>query len=105
VDPLLNGRLTTDDLARVQRRRSLPARLTQLLQLRVQKQIISSTETRQQADPGVPPALRLMSRAPQLQQYFSRFMAIGVRNEHVRTPSTTLDRNRHVPGGYPSCAV
>jgi len=105
VDPLLNGRLTTDDLARVQRRRSLPARLSQLLQLRVQKQIISPTETRQRADPGVPPALRLMSRAPQLQQYFSRFMAIGVRNEHVRTPSTTLDRNRHVPGGYPSCAV
>jgi 2-polyprenyl-6-methoxyphenol hydroxylase-like FAD-dependent oxidoreductase len=85
VEPLLNGRLTTDDLARVQRRRSLPARLTQLLQLRVQKQIIPPTGTRKRADGGVPPALRLMTRAPLLQRYFSRFMAIGVRNEHVRT--------------------
>jgi 2-polyprenyl-6-methoxyphenol hydroxylase-like FAD-dependent oxidoreductase len=84
VEPLLKGRVTTDDLARVQRRRSLPARLTQLLQLRVQKQIIPPSDTRKQTDPGVPPALRLMTRAPLLQQYFSRFMAIGVRNEHVR---------------------
>jgi 2-polyprenyl-6-methoxyphenol hydroxylase-like FAD-dependent oxidoreductase len=88
--PLLDGHVSTADLARVQRRRSLPARLTQLLQLRVQKQIIAPTTPRRQTDVGVPPALRLMSRAPVLQRYFSRFMAIGIRNEHVRTfPETS----------------
>ncbi len=99
VEPLLHGHVSTRHLARVQRRRSLPTRLTQQVQLRVQKQIIPPTGTRNQTDAGVPPALRLMSRAPLLQQYFSRFMAIGIRNEQVRTFPTkraTADLHQEV---------
>ena len=40
--PLLAGRLTERDLAAVQRRRSLPTRLTQQIQLLVQRQMISA---------------------------------------------------------------
>jgi 2-polyprenyl-6-methoxyphenol hydroxylase-like FAD-dependent oxidoreductase len=84
VAPLLNGEVTTRDLARVQRRRSLPARLTQRVQLQVQKQIIPRPSSGDSSGSGIPPALRVMTRLPLVQRYFSRFMAIGVRNEHVR---------------------
>ena len=84
VDPLLSGNVTSHDLARVQRRRSLPARLTQRVQLQVQKQIIPRNDTGEGSRSGIPPALRLMTRLPLMQRYFSRFMAIGVRNEHVK---------------------
>jgi 2-polyprenyl-6-methoxyphenol hydroxylase-like FAD-dependent oxidoreductase len=99
VEPLLERRVTTRHLAKVQRRRALPARLTQRVQLLVQKQIIPPTDGVTATDIGVPPALRHMTRAPLLQRYFSRFMAIGVRNEHVKAfPDTNamprLDRNR-----------
>jgi 2-polyprenyl-6-methoxyphenol hydroxylase-like FAD-dependent oxidoreductase len=86
--PLRAGTLTDADLAKVQRRRSLPTRLTQRLQLAVQRQIISAV-----ADPGervgTPRALRLVSRMPLVQRLFSRFLAIGVRNEHVVSGSST----------------
>ena len=32
---------------------------------------------------GIPTSLRVMSRMPPLLRLFSRFMAIGIRNEHV----------------------
>jgi hypothetical protein len=36
---------------------------------------------------GVPVPLRVMSRVPPLLRLFSRFMAIGIRNEHVAFPA------------------
>jgi 2-polyprenyl-6-methoxyphenol hydroxylase-like FAD-dependent oxidoreductase len=84
TEPLRAGRVTPRDLARVQRRRSLPARLTQRVQLMVQRQMISPAGDPAGAAP-LPPALRLLTRIPALRQLFSRFMAIGIRNEHVQT--------------------
>jgi 2-polyprenyl-6-methoxyphenol hydroxylase-like FAD-dependent oxidoreductase len=80
--PLLDGTLTDADLARVQHRRSLPTRLTQRVQLVMQRQIIRTI-----ADPRargtIPLLMRLVARVRPLLRLLSRFMAIGVRNERV----------------------
>jgi 2-polyprenyl-6-methoxyphenol hydroxylase-like FAD-dependent oxidoreductase len=85
--PLLAGTLTGHDLARVQRRRSLPTRVTQRVQLLVQKQMISlGGDTVARDRPlRTPRPLRVLARVGPLRRMFSRFMAIGVRNEHVTT--------------------
>ena len=80
--PLLRGDLDERNLAKVQRRRSLPTRITQRVQLLVQKQMVSGA-----GDPDAPVTLprplRVLSKFPPLLRLFSRFTAIGVRNEHV----------------------
>jgi 2-polyprenyl-6-methoxyphenol hydroxylase-like FAD-dependent oxidoreductase len=85
TEPLRRGTLTERDLAWVQRRRSLPARLTQRVQLAVQRQIISAI-----GDPNrratVPAPVRVIARIPLLLRLFSRFMAIGIRNERATAP-------------------
>jgi 2-polyprenyl-6-methoxyphenol hydroxylase-like FAD-dependent oxidoreductase len=80
--PLREGTLTEADLARVERRRSLPTRLTQRVQLVMQRQIVRTI-----ADPDargtVPRPMRLLARVRPLLRLLSRFMAIGVRDERV----------------------
>jgi 2-polyprenyl-6-methoxyphenol hydroxylase-like FAD-dependent oxidoreductase len=81
--PLLRGSVSERDLASVQRRRFLPTVLTQQVQRVMQRQIVSAA-----GDPNmpitIPPPLRILSHVPPLLRLFSRFMAIGIRNEHVR---------------------
>jgi 2-polyprenyl-6-methoxyphenol hydroxylase-like FAD-dependent oxidoreductase len=99
TESLLAGHVPTRHLARVQRRRSLPARVTQRVQMMVQRQIIAPAGTPEAATTRTPPALQAMSRFPVLQRLFSRFMAIGIRNEHVRgcpqTREAELDDLHH----------
>ena len=85
VVPLRRGRVSERDLRRVQRRRALPTRVTQLVQRVVQRQMISATAAPGRRT-GVPIPLRVLSRVPLLLRLFSRFMAIGIRNEHVALP-------------------
>jgi len=84
--PLREGRLTTEDLHRVQQRREWPTRLTQRLQLfiqnRVIRRVLSGTEAL------TPPlALKLLARFPILSRLPARLIGIGVRPEHVRAPT------------------
>jgi 2-polyprenyl-6-methoxyphenol hydroxylase-like FAD-dependent oxidoreductase len=80
--PLREGRLTEADLAKVQRRRELPARVTQRLQILVQNRVITRVLGRDQAlEP--PLALNLLARFPRLRQLPARLIGIGVRPEHV----------------------
>ena len=81
--PLREGRLTTEDLRRVQHRREWPTRVTQRMQLFIQNQVIrrvlSSTEAL------TPPlGVRLLARFPFLRRIPARLIGIGVRPEHVR---------------------
>lgn len=79
------GTATSAALAAVQRRRTLPVRLTQWLQVQVQNRII----TRALSARGplqVPLALRLFERFPVLRRIPARLVGVGVRPEHVRTP-------------------
>jgi 2-polyprenyl-6-methoxyphenol hydroxylase-like FAD-dependent oxidoreductase len=81
--PLRAASLTVDDLAAVQRRRTLPTRATQWLQVQVQNRIISRVlAARQQLSP--PWAVRLIDRCPVLQRLPARIVGMGFRPEHVR---------------------
>jgi 2-polyprenyl-6-methoxyphenol hydroxylase-like FAD-dependent oxidoreductase len=80
--PLREGRLAIDDLRRVQRRRMLPTRLTQWMQLLIQNRVIRRVLG--SSDPLVPPlAVRLLARFPSLTRIPARLIGMGVRPEHV----------------------
>ncbi len=82
--PLREGALTIDHLHRIQKRRELPTRVTQWLQVAIQRRIIARVldETR----PFKPPlAVRLLARFPLLRRIPARLIGIGIRPEHVRT--------------------
>ena len=83
--PLREGRLTTDHLRRVQRRRELPTRIIQRLQLLVQERVIARVLVLGGAgELSSPLALRLMARFPFLQRLPARLIGLGIRPEHVR---------------------
>jgi 2-polyprenyl-6-methoxyphenol hydroxylase-like FAD-dependent oxidoreductase len=84
--PLREDRLTEADLQRVQRRRTLPTRVTQRMQIIVQNRVISRVLGR--TEPLSPPwPVRLLARCPWLRRLPARLVGIGVRPEHVRTPA------------------
>ena len=82
--PLREGRLTTDHLRRVQRRRQWPTRVTQWLQLLVQRRVITQALRGGGGRLAPPPAVRLLSRCRLLQRLPARLVGMGVRAEHVR---------------------
>ena len=82
AEPLRSGRLETDDLAAVQRRREFPTRITQWFQVVMQNRVV--TRALEDADSFEPPLLiRLMARIPLLRRLPARLMGLGVRPEHV----------------------
>ena len=85
--PLREGRLTTEDLRRVQRRREWPTRVTQRLQLFVQR----AGDHPRAGGPRARSRRRSRSgcsaRCPLLRRIPARLVGIGVRPEHVRTPA------------------
>ncbi len=84
--PLRDGRLTTDHLRQVQRRRELPTRITQRLQVLLQQRVI--TRVLAGASRLEPPlALRLLARFPLLRRLPAWLIGVGVRPEHVKTPA------------------
>lgn len=84
--PLRAGRLTTQDLQRVQQRREWPTRMTQRVQLAIQNRIISRALTdRGRFSP--PFAIQLIARFPFLRRISARMIGMGFRPEHVRTPA------------------
>jgi 2-polyprenyl-6-methoxyphenol hydroxylase-like FAD-dependent oxidoreductase len=93
--PLRDGRLTADDLRRVQRRREFPTRVTQRLQLLVQDRLVSSV-LRSAAPLRPPLAARLLGRIPCLRRIPGRLVGIGIRPEHVRSPRLAPPGDRAV---------
>jgi 2-polyprenyl-6-methoxyphenol hydroxylase-like FAD-dependent oxidoreductase len=85
--PLRDGRLTADHLRQVQRRRELPARLTQRLQLLMQERVIAPVLGG--GGTLTPPlALRLLARFPPLRRLPARLIGLGIRPEHLRPGQT-----------------
>lgn len=85
AEPLRRGRVSEDDLARVQKRREFPTRVTQAIQVFLQNRVIN----RALQAPGplqAPLAIRLLARFPFLRRIPARLLGLGVRPEHVRTP-------------------
>ena len=89
--PLRAGSVSLDHLRQVQRRRELPTRLTQRLQVFIQDRVIS--RVLRSAAPLSPPwPVRLAQRWPALQRIPARIVGIGFRPEHVRTPELASRR-------------
>jgi len=84
--PLAEGRLTVNDLAKVQRRREMPARVTQWLQVQAQRRVIAPVLAGA-APSRLPLALRLLRRFAILRRIPARLIGIGVRPEHVIGPA------------------
>lgn len=84
AERLSRGTVTSVDLERVQRRRDLPARLTQRAQVIIQNRVITRALGNRQTAP--PSLLRLFQRWPILRRIPARLVGIGVRPEHIRTP-------------------
>lgn len=75
-----------DELDAVRRRRYFPVRMTQAMQVVVQNNIIS-VALRPGDRPLRPPVFaRIVNAVPWLQGITARFVAIGVRPEHVHSP-------------------
>jgi 2-polyprenyl-6-methoxyphenol hydroxylase-like FAD-dependent oxidoreductase len=84
--PLRDGRLSDDHLREVQQRREWPTRVIQWLQVQIQNRIIVRVlGDQQQLTPPLP--VRLIARFSLLRRIPARLVGIGVRPEHVQTPS------------------
>ena len=82
--PLREGTVSTRDLARIQRRREFPTRVTQRIQATIRQQIAGSADA---AGPTrLPWAMRLLQHTTIPRRMRTRFIGIGVRPEHVKTP-------------------
>jgi 2-polyprenyl-6-methoxyphenol hydroxylase-like FAD-dependent oxidoreductase len=83
---MLKGRLSEDDLDAVRRRREFPVRMTQAMQVIVQNNVITLA-LKPGSEPIKPPLFaRVVNAIPWLQGITARFIAIGVRPEHVHSP-------------------
>jgi len=84
--PLREGRLTGEHLRLVQRRREWPTRVTQWLQLLVQRRVISTTLGRRGGRVTPPRLLTVLGRHGLLGRLPARLVGVGIRPEHVETP-------------------
>ncbi|MEO6306915.1 MAG: FAD-dependent oxidoreductase [Nitrospiraceae bacterium] len=82
--PLGDGRVTTEDLRKVQQRREWPTRMTQRVQLMIQNRVIKRVLSG--SDKFSPPfPIRLLARFPFLRRIPARMIGLGFRPEHVHT--------------------
>jgi 2-polyprenyl-6-methoxyphenol hydroxylase-like FAD-dependent oxidoreductase len=84
ADPLSRHAVTVDDLKAVQQRRWLPTRVTQSIQLFLQKRVIAPTLARK-TEPKPPLPLKMLNWFPLLQRLPARLIGLGIRPEHVQT--------------------
>jgi 2-polyprenyl-6-methoxyphenol hydroxylase-like FAD-dependent oxidoreductase len=82
LQPLRQGQLALDHLRRIQQRREFPTRVTQWLQVAVQRRIIARVlvETRLLKPPL---AVRLLAKVPCLRRIPARIVGVGIRPEHI----------------------
>lgn len=85
ADKLQHGCPPENELDAVRRRREFPVKMTQRMQVIVQNHIISGALQGGNQPLKVPLILRLISAVPWLQGIPARFLAVGVRPEHVQS--------------------
>src|ERR1700690_417127 len=83
--PLRGGTVTDEDLRRVQKRRELPTKLTQGMQIPMQKALFEGVISRS-GDLAVPLFVKLLMRFPFLRRIPARVIGMGFRPEHIHTP-------------------
>ncbi len=82
--PLRNNTVTTNDLRAVQRRRELPTRLTQALQVTAQNRIINRVLSLREKKLTLPPFVRFLLRMRIFNRLLARVVGVGFRPEHIR---------------------
>ena len=86
TEPLRSRTLAETHLLRVQRRRELPTRVIQRLQILVQNHVIANVLAgRGRLAP--PLLLRVIGRLPWFRRLTARLIGIGIRPEHIRPPA------------------
>jgi 2-polyprenyl-6-methoxyphenol hydroxylase-like FAD-dependent oxidoreductase len=85
---LATGCPTEAELDAVRRRREFPVRVTQAMQVAVQNNIISVALKPGEAPLKAPLLARVINALPWLQGVTARFIALGVRPEHVQSPAS-----------------
>jgi 2-polyprenyl-6-methoxyphenol hydroxylase-like FAD-dependent oxidoreductase len=85
ADPQVSAQALTPLLARVQRRRTFPARVTQAVQVAVQNRIFDPLLDSSRP-PRVPAVVKLLNRFPALRVIPAYAVGIGARPEHVHSP-------------------
>ena len=85
ASPLRERRLITEHLRQVQRRREWPTRVTQWLQVQVQRRVIGVTLGRRDGRLTPPRLLTLLARTGLLTPLPARLVGVGIRPEHVMT--------------------
>jgi 2-polyprenyl-6-methoxyphenol hydroxylase-like FAD-dependent oxidoreductase len=83
--PLRAGRVSLEDLQTVQKRREWPTKVTQGVQVFIQKRAIAPTLAG--ASPKAPWMAELLNALPPLQGLFARAVGMGARFEKVRSPA------------------
>jgi 2-polyprenyl-6-methoxyphenol hydroxylase-like FAD-dependent oxidoreductase len=86
ADGIRNGCPSEDELDAVRQRRAFPVRMTQAMQVVVQNNIISGALRPGTQPLKAPLLVRLITALPRLQGISARFIALGVRPEHVHSP-------------------
>jgi hypothetical protein len=71
------------DLARIQRRREFPTRITQRIQATIRQQIAGSADAARPTK--LPWHMRLLERTTIPRRMRTRFIGLGIRPEHVKT--------------------
>ncbi len=86
--PLLRdgSRIDEAQLAAIQRRRELPVRVVQRVQLAIQNRVISRALEADGRPPRIPWLLRLLLSFRVVRNRPARLFGYGIRQEHVRTP-------------------
>ena len=84
--PLGAGVPGLEDLKRVQARRDWPTRMTQRLQLILQKRVIAEVLGETETQPRAPLLIRLFDAWPWLRRLPARLIGMGLRPEHVESP-------------------
>jgi 2-polyprenyl-6-methoxyphenol hydroxylase-like FAD-dependent oxidoreductase len=85
---LAKGCPTEDELDAVRRRREFPVRVTQAVQVMVQNNLISVALKPGDRPLKAPLVARLINALPWLQGITARFVGLGARPEHVRSPAS-----------------
>jgi len=86
AEKLQHGPVHLDDLRTVQARREWPTRLIQGMQIFIHRRVVTGRSPGQK-NTGLPFVFRLLEWFPILRQLPARFIGLGPRPEHVRSPS------------------
>jgi 2-polyprenyl-6-methoxyphenol hydroxylase-like FAD-dependent oxidoreductase len=84
VEKLRSGPVSVDDLRKVQARREWPTRLIQGMQVFIHRRVVTGQMSDRKG--SLPFVVRLLKWFPVLRQIPARFIGIGPRPEHFRSP-------------------